>query len=105
MVLVPWIQPWHAAAPPSVASRTRWATAEKPRVHALLSRDGCGTSMRLRESPKALSREVGVEIYRLDEWRERAVARPRGSARGLARRLRMTQDPGQLTFVMVPKQT
>ena len=36
-----------------------------------------------RESLAALSREVGVEIYRLEDWRDRAVA---GLERGLQAR-------------------
>ncbi len=52
----------------------RWSTGRKRDVVLRLLRG---------ESLEALSREVGVEIYRLEAWRERAVV---GLERGLKRR-------------------
>ncbi len=52
----------------------RWSTGRKRDVVLRLLRG---------ESLEALSREVGVEIYRLEAWRERAVV---GLERGVKRR-------------------
>ena len=54
-----------AAGAGSLAPGQRWSASRKRDV----------VLRRLRgESLEALSREVGVEIYRLEEWRERAMA-------------------------------
>ena len=55
----------------SLAPRHRWSASRKRDVVLRLLRG---------ESLEALSREAGVEIYRLEEWRERAMA---GLALGL----------------------
>lgn len=49
----------------SLAPGQRWSAGRKRNVVLRLLRG---------ESVDALSREVGVEIYRLEEWRERALA-------------------------------
>ena len=49
----------------SLAPGQRWSASRKRDVVLRLLRG---------ESLEALSREVGVEIYRLDAWRERAMA-------------------------------
>ena len=54
-----------AAGPGSLASGQRWSASRKRDVVLRLLRG---------ESLEALSREVGVEIYRLEAWRERAMA-------------------------------
>ncbi len=54
-----------AAGVGPLAPGQRWSTGRKRDVVLRLLR---GASL------DALSREVGVEIYRLEEWRERAVA-------------------------------
>ncbi len=48
-----------------LAPGQRWSAGRKQEVVLRLLRG---------ESLEALSREVGVEIYRLEEWRERALA-------------------------------
>ena len=48
-----------------LAAGQRWSAGRKRDVVLRLLRG---------ESLEALSREVGVEIYRLEEWRERALA-------------------------------
>ena len=48
-----------------MAPGQRWSVGRKRDVVLRLLRG---------ESLEALSREVGVEIYRLEDWRERAVA-------------------------------
>ena len=54
-----------AAGAGSLAPGQRWSAGRKRDVVLRLLRG---------ESLEALSREVGVEIYRLEEWRERALA-------------------------------
>ena len=54
-----------AAGPGSLAPGQRWSASRKRDVVLRLLRG---------ESLEALSREVGVEIYRLDAWRARAMA-------------------------------
>ena len=54
-----------AAGAGSLAPGQRWSASRKRDVVLRLLRG---------ESLEALSREVGVEIYRLEEWRERAMA-------------------------------
>ena len=54
-----------AAGAGSLAPRQRWSASRKRDVVLRLLRG---------ESLEALSREAGVEIYRLDAWRERAMA-------------------------------
>ena len=49
---------------PSPASKSRWSRSRKRDVVLRLLRG---------ESVEALSRELGVEIYRLERWRERAL--------------------------------
>ena len=53
-----------AAAAGSLAPGPRWSASRKRDVVLRLLRG---------ESLEALSREVGVEIYRLEAWRERAM--------------------------------
>ena len=57
-----------------LAPGQRWSVGRKRDVVLRLLRG---------ESLEALSREVGVEIYRLEDWRDRAVA---GLERGLQAR-------------------
>ena len=59
-----------------LAPAQRWSVGRKRDVVLRLLRG---------ESLAALSREVGVEIYRLEDWRDRAVA-------GLERGLQARQD-------------
>ena len=54
-----------AAGAGPLAAGQRWSAGRKREVVLRLLRG---------ESLEALSREVGVEIYRLEEWRERALA-------------------------------
>ncbi len=54
-----------AAGAGPLAAGQRWSAGRKRDVVLRLLRG---------ESLEALSREVGVEIYRLEEWRERALA-------------------------------
>ena len=54
-----------AAGAGLLAPGQRWSAGRKREVVLRLLRG---------ESLEALSREVGVEIYRLEEWRERALA-------------------------------
>ncbi len=54
-----------AAGAGPLAPGQRWSAGRKRDVVLRLLRG---------ESLEALSREVGVEIYRLEEWRERALA-------------------------------
>ena len=54
-----------AAGAGSLAPGQRWSASRKRDVVLRLLRG---------ESLEALSREAGVEIYRLDAWRERAMA-------------------------------
>ncbi len=54
-----------AAGAGSLAPGQRWSAGRKREVVLRVLRG---------ESLDALSREVGVEIYRLEEWRERALA-------------------------------
>ncbi len=54
-----------AAGAGSLAPGQRWSAGRKREVVLRVLRG---------ESLNALSREVGVEIYRLEEWRERALA-------------------------------
>ena len=54
-----------AAGAGSLAPGQRWSASRKRDVVLRLLRG---------ESLEALSREVGVEIYRLEAWRERAMA-------------------------------
>ena len=54
-----------AAGAGSLAPGQRWSASRKRDVVLRLLRG---------ESLEALSREMGVEIYRLDAWRERAMA-------------------------------
>ena len=54
-----------ASGAPPLARGQRWSAGRKRDVVLRLLRG---------ESLEALSREVGVEIYRLEAWRERAVA-------------------------------
>ena len=54
-----------ASGAPSLARGQRWSAGRKRDVVLRLLRG---------ESLEALSREVGIEIYRLEAWRERAVA-------------------------------
>ncbi len=54
-----------AAGPGPLAPGQRWSAGRKREVVMRLLRG---------ESLDALSRELGVEIYRLEEWRERALA-------------------------------
>ena len=66
--------PADGAAGEPLAPGQRWSVGRKRDVVLRLLRG---------ESLEALSREVGVEIYRLEDWRDRAVA---GLERGLQAR-------------------
>lgn len=54
-----------AAPPPSDSAKSRWSRAKKRDAVLRLLRG---------ESIDAVSRALGVEIYRLERWRERALA-------------------------------
>ena len=66
-----------AAGAGSLAPGQRWSASRKRDVVLRLLRG---------ESLEALSREAGVEIYRLEAWRERAMAGPRTRLKGSSRR-------------------
>ena len=66
-----------AAGAGSLAPGQRWSASRKRDVVLRLLRG---------ESLEALSREAGVEIYRLDAWRERAMGWPRTRLKGSSRR-------------------
>lgn len=53
------------SAPDAIAEVKRWSAGRKQRVVLRMLRG---------ESVDALSREVAVPIYRLEEWRDRALA-------------------------------
>ena len=63
----------------SLAPGQRWSASRKRDVVLRLLRG---------ESLEALSREAGVEIYRLEAWRERAMAGLRARLKGSSRRAR-----------------
>lgn len=69
-----------AGAASPLAAGQRWTVSRKREVVLRMFRG---------ESLDSLSRELGVEIYRLDEWRERALS---GMETGLKSR---QGDPGQ----------
>ncbi len=61
----PTVVPPASAAVGALAPGQRWSVARKREVSLRLLRG---------ESVEALSRELGVEIYRLEKWRDKALS-------------------------------
>jgi transposase-like protein len=64
-VVVAGVPPAGGSATGELAPRQRWSVARKRDVVLRLLRG---------ESVEALSRELGVEIYRLEKWREKGLS-------------------------------